>query len=91
MTTAKQKRTLTRVREAQDALDRAKAAMGKVQSGLSAVESVADKAESARSHPVRTTAIFILLISVAVGALIGLKGVAEDRGAARLSSGQWLI
>ena len=69
--------TLTRVREAQEALDRARAAMDSVQSGLSAVETVAEKAESARQHPVRTSGIAFLVAIVALGALIGIKSLSD--------------
>lgn len=69
--------TLTRVREAQDALDKARAAMDSVSSGLSAVESVAAKAESARQHPMRTGGIAILVATVALGALIGIKSMGD--------------
>lgn len=69
--------TLSRVREAQDALDKARAAMDTVQGGLSAVETVAEKAETARRHPVRTSAIAFLVAIVAAGAFIGIKNVRE--------------
>lgn len=76
MTTEKTS-TLTRVREAQEALDKARAAMDSVQSGLSTVESVAEKAESAREHPVRTGGIAILIATIALGALIGIKSISD--------------
>lgn len=69
--------TLTRVREAQAALDKARTAMDSVQSGLSAIESVAEKAETVRQHPVRTGGIALLIATVAVGALIGIKSVTD--------------
>lgn len=75
--TAEKTTTLTRVREAQDALDKARAAMDSVQNGLSAVESVAEKAETARQHPVRTGGIAFLVATVALGALIGIKSVTD--------------
>lgn len=71
------KNTLTRVREAQEALDKARAAMDSVQSGLSTVESMAEKAESARQHPVRTGGIAFLVAAVALGTLIGIKSVGD--------------
>lgn len=70
--------TLTRVREAQDALDKARAAMDTVQTGLSAVESVAEKAESARRHPMRTGATLFLIVSIALGAVLGLKSISDN-------------
>jgi predicted neutral ceramidase superfamily lipid hydrolase len=72
-----EKSTLTRVREAQEALDKARVAMDSVQSGLSTVEKMAEKAESARQHPVRTGGIVFLLATVALGALIGIKSVTD--------------
>lgn len=69
--------TLNRVREAQDALDKARVAMDSVQNGLSAVESVAEKAETARQHPVRTSGIAFLAATVALGALIGIKSLSD--------------
>lgn len=68
---------LTRVREAQEALDKARAAMDSVSSGLSAAESVAEKAENARQHPVRTGGIAFLVAAVALGALIGIKNMGD--------------
>lgn len=76
MTTEKTK-MLTRVREAQDALDKARTAMDSVSSGLSAVESVAEKAENARQHPMRTGGIAFLLATVALGVLIGIKSMGD--------------
>lgn len=69
------KSTLTRVREAQDALDKARAAMDSIQSGLSTVESMAERAESAREHPMRTGGIAFLVILIAFGALLGIKSL----------------
>ena len=71
------KTTLTRVREAQEALDKARVAMDSVQNGLSTVESVAQKAESARRHPIRTGGIAFLVATVALGALIGIKSFGD--------------
>lgn len=71
------KNTLTRVREAQEALDKARTAMDSVQNGLSTVESMAEKAESARQHPVRTGGIAFLVAAVALGTLIGIKSVGD--------------
>ncbi|MFP4074256.1 MAG: hypothetical protein ACLFRT_04955 [Actinomycetota bacterium] len=69
--------TLARVREAQDALDKARVAIDSLSSGLSAVESVAEKAENARQHPVRTGSIAFLVAAVALGALIGIKSMSD--------------
>lgn len=69
--------TLKRVREAQDAIDRARKAMDSVQSGLSTVESVAEKADSARRHPVRTGALFFVIAAVLAGAFLGIKNAAD--------------
>ena len=69
--------TLARVREAQDALDKARVAIDSVSSGLSAVESMAEKAENARQHPVRTGGIAFLVAAVALGALIGIKSMGD--------------
>lgn len=51
--------------------------MDTVYSGLSAVESVAEKAESARQHPMRTGGIAFLVATVALGALIGIKSMSD--------------
>lgn len=69
--------TLARVREAQDALDKARVAIDSVSSGLSAVESMAEKAENARKHPVRTGGIAFLVAAVALGAFIGIKSMGD--------------
>ena len=71
------KSTLIRVREAQDALDKARAAMDSIQSGLSTVESMAEKAESAREHPMRTGGVFLLVVLVVLGALFGIKSLSD--------------
>ncbi len=68
---------LTRVREAQEALDKARTALDSVSSGLSAAESVAEKAEQARQHPVRTGGIAFLVAAMALGALIGIKNMGD--------------
>lgn len=70
-------KTLTRVREAQLALDKAQAAMDSLQSGLSAVETVAEKTHSARRHPVRTTLFALLLALVAFVVMVAFKTVAD--------------
>lgn len=69
---------LTRVSEARDALDEARTAMKKAEKGLSAVEKMAEKADPTRRHPVRTGAILLLLVALAVGALIGLRNIADS-------------
>lgn len=70
--------TLTRVREAQDALDEARAAIESVQSGLSVVESIADEAKPTRRHPVRNTAILVLIATIVLGALMGVRNVSDS-------------
>lgn len=65
--------TLTRVREAQKALDKARAAMNSIQSGLSGVETVAEKKESARRHPMRTTLLALLVASVAFAVMVASR------------------
>jgi hypothetical protein len=69
--------TLTRVREAQIALDKAQAAMESVHSGLSALETVAGKAESARRHPVRTVMLALLGATIAFGVMVVFKSMAD--------------
>lgn len=70
---AETRSTLAKVREAQAALDKARVAMDAVQGGLSKVETVAEKAEAARRHPVRTGALAFLVALVAFGAVLGFK------------------
>jgi len=69
---------LTRVKDARDALDEARTAMKKAEKGLSAVEKVAEKADPARRRPVRTAAILLILIGLALGAVIGLRNIADS-------------
>lgn len=69
--------TLIRVREARMALDKAQKAMATVQSGLSADETVAEKTESARRHPVRTTLLALLVALVAFALMVAFKSVAD--------------
>jgi len=68
--------TLTRVREAQMALDKAQAAMDSIQKGLSAVETVAEKTEPGR-HPVRTTLLVLLVASLAFAVMVAFKTAAD--------------
>ena len=69
--------TLTRVREAQVALDKAQAAMDSVQRGLSKVETVAEKTESTRRHPMRTTLLVLLVASLAFVVMVAFKTAAD--------------
>jgi hypothetical protein len=69
--------TLTRVREAQMALEKAQAAMNSVQRGLSGVETVAEDMESKRRHPVRTTLLALLVAMVAFAVMVAFKTVAD--------------
>lgn len=70
-------RTLTRVREAQTALEKAQAAMDSVQRGLSGVETVSEQTEPARRHPVRTTLLALLVASIAFAVMVAFKSVAD--------------
>ncbi|HEX6299817.1 MAG TPA: hypothetical protein VF148_05095 [Acidimicrobiia bacterium] len=69
--------TLTRVREAQMALEKAQAAMASVQSGLSGVETVSEKTASTRRHPVRNTLLALLVASIAFAVMVAFKTVAD--------------
>jgi len=69
--------TLTRVREAQMALDKAQAAMDSVQRGLSTVETVAEKTKSKRRHPVRTTLLVLLVAALAFAVMVAFKTAAD--------------
>ena len=51
--------TLKRVHDAKEAIASAQSAMDKAQRGLSAVETVAEKADTARRHPMRTVAVLL--------------------------------
>lgn len=55
---------LQRIRDAEDALEKAQNALDRARRGLSAVESVAEKAETVRKHPVRTGAVILLIASI---------------------------
>lgn len=54
---------LQRIRDAEEALEKAQHALDRARRGLSAVESVAEKAETVRQHPVRTGAVVLLIVS----------------------------
>lgn len=64
---------LQRIRDAEDALEKAQQALDRARRGLSAVESVAEKAETVRQHPVRTGAVVLLIASVVTLIVAALK------------------
>lgn len=66
---------LQRIRDAEDALEKAQVALDRARRGLSAVESVAEKAETVRRHPVRSGAVALLIVS----ALTLIIAVLKDR------------
>ena len=66
-------KTLNRVREAREAISTAQNAMDKAQRGLAGVESVAEKADQVRRHPLATTAIIFALGLVATLTFIGIR------------------
>lgn len=64
---------LQRIRDAEDAIEKAQQALDRARRGLSAVESVAEKAETVRQHPVRSGAVVLLLVSVVTLIIAALK------------------
>lgn len=62
--TAESGSALQRIRDAEEALEKAQNALDRARRGLSAVESVAEKAETVRKHPVRTGAVVLLIASI---------------------------
>lgn len=64
---------LQRIRDAEDALDKAQQALDRARKGLSAVEAVAEKAETVRKHPVRTGAVVLLIASIVTLVIAALQ------------------
>lgn len=73
-----QRTTLDRIRETREAIASAQSAMSKADSGLSGIESFAEKAESARRHPMATIAILTVLGLAATLTFLGLRGEGRD-------------
>lgn len=71
-------KTLNRVRDAREAIASAQRSMEKAQSGLAGVESVAEKADRVRRHPLATT-VFVLALGLA--ATLTLLGIRNSDGA----------
>ena len=71
-------KTLNRVRDAREAIATAQRAMDKAQSGLAGVESVAEKADQVRRHPLATTAVVLGFGFAAVITFMGIKGSSQD-------------
>lgn len=71
-------KTLHRIREAREAIASAQNAMDKAQNGLAGVESVAEKADQVRRHPLATTAIVFGLGLAATLTLIGVRNSNEE-------------
>jgi len=70
-------KTLNRVRDAREAIATAQSAMEKAQTGLAGVESVAEKADQVRRHPLATTAVILGLGLAAVVTFMGIKGSSD--------------
>ncbi len=66
-------KTLNRVRDAREAIATAQKAMEKAQSGLAGVESVAEKADQVRRHPLATTVFVFALGLAATLTLLGIR------------------
>ena len=69
--------TINRIRDAREAIASARSAMDKADTGLSGIESVAEKAETARRHPMATTAI---LFAIGLAAMLTVMGLRGDEG-----------
>ncbi len=68
---------LQRIQDAEEALEKAQQALDRARRGLSAVEAVAEKAETVRRHPVRTGAV-VLLIASAVTLIVAALQNSSD-------------
>lgn len=66
---------INRIKEAREAIASARSAMEKADAGLSGIENFAEKAETARRHPVATTAI---LLAVGLAATLTFMGLRND-------------
>jgi hypothetical protein len=68
-----EKKTLRNIREAQDALAKAQAAMEKAQQGLATAESVTETEKRPRKHPVVRTVIVLAIGLAAVLVFVGFN------------------
>jgi hypothetical protein len=73
-----QSTTIKRIRETREAIASARSAMDKADTGLSGIENIAEKAETARRHPMATTAVLLAIGLAATLTFMGLRNKDED-------------
>ena len=70
--------TINRIRETREAIATAQSAMDKADAGLSGIENIAEKAETARRHPMATMALLFAIGLAATLTFMGLRGDNDD-------------